>query len=62
MSENERADLEQELFQAPCTEADLEAHARRIREDSPRARTETVNRWGEEARQHYRDVRLRAER
>jgi hypothetical protein len=62
MPEHERAALEQDLFQPPCTEADLEAHARRIREDSPRARTETVNRWGEDARQHYREVRLRAER
>lgn len=56
-----RAALEEESFQPPCTEAELEAHARCIREDSPRARTETVNRWGEQARQHYRDVRRRAE-
>jgi ABC-type Fe3+ transport system substrate-binding protein len=56
LSIEERALLEAELFRPPCIEAELKEHARRINEESPRVRTETVNRWGEEARQRYREV------
>ena len=53
----ERQRLEEELFAPPCPEAELAAHARSIADDSPRVRTATVTRWGEEARQRYRRVR-----
>ena len=52
--------LEGELFQPPCTEAKLAQHTRRILQESPRLRTETVNRWGEASRRHYRDLARRA--
>jgi ABC-type Fe3+ transport system substrate-binding protein len=61
-SPDDRRALERDLFAPPCTEQDLDRHARRILESGPRARTETVNVWGEEARQRYRNVRRRAER
>jgi ABC-type Fe3+ transport system substrate-binding protein len=56
----DRRRLEEELFQPPCTEVELLTHARQIVEESPRVRTGTVNRWGEEARQRYRHVRAEA--
>jgi ABC-type Fe3+ transport system substrate-binding protein len=62
LSEENRARLEGDLFRPPCTEAELKEHARRINEESPRVRTETVNRWGEEARQRYREVARLAQR
>jgi len=62
LSAEERRRLEGELFQPPCSEADLREHARRIVEDGPRARLATVNRWGEEARARYRAVHRAAER
>jgi ABC-type Fe3+ transport system substrate-binding protein len=52
-----KAKLEKDLFTPRCSLAELEAHARSIRTESPRVRTERVNRWGEEARQHYRAIR-----
>jgi ABC-type Fe3+ transport system substrate-binding protein len=61
LPEEERQRLEAELFRPPCTEAELLTHAGQIVEDSPRVRTATVNRWGEEARQRYRRVRAAAE-
>jgi ABC-type Fe3+ transport system substrate-binding protein len=60
-SKEERARLEEELFSPPCSEKELMDHARNIVESSPRVRTLTVNRWGEEARQRYRRVRRSAE-
>jgi iron(III) transport system substrate-binding protein len=62
LSDDERARLEAELFRLPCSEAEVKEHARRIVEESPRVRTETVNRWGEEARQRYREVARLAQR
>jgi hypothetical protein len=61
LSAEKRQELEKELFRPPCTEAELQTHSRQIREDSPRVRTATINRWGEEARQRYRNVRVAAE-
>jgi ABC-type Fe3+ transport system substrate-binding protein len=55
-----RLALEQELFQPPCTEAELMAHARRIVEQGPRARAAQINQWGEDARSRYRAIRARA--
>src|SRR5207244_2140901 len=49
-----RRDLEEELFAPPCTLDELADHARRNVEEGPRARTVTINRWGEEARARYR--------
>jgi hypothetical protein len=51
-----RAALEAELFAPPCTETKLDAYAATLAAGSPRARTEMVTRWGEEARQRYRRV------
>ena len=62
LPEAEAKPLEAKLFALPCTEAELAAHARRIVEDSPRARAAQVNQWGEEARQRYRQVRREAQR
>jgi ABC-type Fe3+ transport system substrate-binding protein len=56
----DRERLEQELFAPPCSLDELNAHALRIIEDGPRARTLTINRWGEEVRQRYRRVRQQA--
>jgi ABC-type Fe3+ transport system substrate-binding protein len=55
-----RDGLEEELFAPPCSAEELAAHARAIAEQGPRVRTATVNRWGETARRHYRDIRRRA--
>jgi ABC-type Fe3+ transport system substrate-binding protein len=60
LSESERRDLEERLFAPPCTEAELMEHAGRIAGGNPRVRAETVNRWGEEARERYRDARRAA--
>jgi ABC-type Fe3+ transport system substrate-binding protein len=57
-----KAALSDRLFTPPCSLAELEAHARSIRTESPRVRTERVNRWGEEARQRYRTIRAEAQR
>jgi hypothetical protein len=57
-----RHDLEDELFAPPCTLDELTDHARRLAEEGPRARTVTVNRWGEEARERYRRVAREARR
>ncbi|HEV3257170.1 MAG TPA: extracellular solute-binding protein [Gemmataceae bacterium] len=57
LDRQERQRLEDELFAPPCSEAELAAHARSIADDSPRVRTATVTRWGEEARERYRRVR-----
>jgi ABC-type Fe3+ transport system substrate-binding protein len=56
----DRERLELELFAPPCSLEELNAHARSIVADGPRARTLTINRWGEEARRRYRDIRQRA--
>jgi ABC-type Fe3+ transport system substrate-binding protein len=56
-----RRRLEGKLFAPPCTHEELLAHARATAEGGPRARTLTINRWGEEARQRYRGVRTEAE-
>jgi ABC-type Fe3+ transport system substrate-binding protein len=60
LPDEQRRRLEDELFRPPCTEAELLAHARQILEESPRVRTATVNRWGEEARRRYRGVHTAA--
>lgn len=57
LPEEQRKELETELFQPPCTETELEAHARRIIEQGPRERAAQVNQWGESARQRYRRIR-----
>jgi ABC-type Fe3+ transport system substrate-binding protein len=57
----ERQRLERDLFAPLCAPEELTAHARSILEQGPRARTVTVNRWGEEARERYRRVRRAAE-
>jgi ABC-type Fe3+ transport system substrate-binding protein len=57
----ERERLERELFTTPITEEELKAHARNITAGNPRVRTATINRWGEQARKHYRDIRKHAE-
>jgi len=57
----DRLALEQELFQPPCTEAELMAHARRIIEQGPRARAAQINQWGEDARSRYRAIRALAD-
>jgi ABC-type Fe3+ transport system substrate-binding protein len=57
----ERAQLERELFQPPLTEKKLEEYAEAVRLEGPRRRTAVINRWGEEARQHYRRIRRAAE-
>jgi hypothetical protein len=58
---DQRARLEEDLFRPPATEADLADYARRLAREGPRFRTEALNRWGEQARQHYRTVRRQAE-
>jgi ABC-type Fe3+ transport system substrate-binding protein len=60
LSEEQRQALTAELFQPPCTEADLENYSRRVSEEGPRARVLQLNQWAENARQRYRDVRRRA--
>ncbi len=55
-----RQPLEHELFQPFVTEDELLAHARRIVEEGPRARAIAVNRWGEQARARYLDIRRQA--
>jgi ABC-type Fe3+ transport system substrate-binding protein len=60
LPEDKRAPWMHELFAPPCTEDELQLHARRSVEEGPRARTATVNRWGEEARARYRGIRRRA--
>jgi ABC-type Fe3+ transport system substrate-binding protein len=57
----ERQQLEDELFRPPVNEAQLMEHQRQITQGSPRMRAETVNRWGEETRKRYRDIKKRAE-
>jgi ABC-type Fe3+ transport system substrate-binding protein len=61
LPQSEREQLERQLFQARHTQKDLDDYARAIRVQSPRRRSETVNRWGEEARQHYQQIRRAAE-
>jgi ABC-type Fe3+ transport system substrate-binding protein len=61
LPQSEREQLERQLFQAPITKEDLDDHARAIRAQSPRRRSEIVNRWGEQARQHYQQIRRAAE-
>jgi ABC-type Fe3+ transport system substrate-binding protein len=61
LPEAERQPLEADLFAPPCRQEELMAHARAILEESPRVRTATINRWGEEARQRYRRIRRSAE-
>lgn len=56
LPEKERQKLEEELFQPPCSEAELAAYAKAITDGSPRVRTEQITRWGEEARQRYRRI------
>jgi ABC-type Fe3+ transport system substrate-binding protein len=53
--------LTRELFRPFVSEAELEQYAVGVRERGPRFRTETINRWGEEARERYRRVRRAAE-
>jgi ABC-type Fe3+ transport system substrate-binding protein len=55
-----RERFEHQLFAPPCSADDLMSHARGIVEFGPRVRTGTVNRWGEEARRRYRQVRAQA--
>src|SRR5262249_17797441 len=57
----QRRPLEDELFRPPNSEKDLLAYADRVVGAEPRTRTETINRWGETAREHYRAIRRRAE-
>lgn len=62
LSEPRRRQMEEELFRPPVTQDELLAHARRIVDQGPRARTLTVNQWGEQARERYRRIcRLAAE-
>jgi iron(III) transport system substrate-binding protein len=61
MSAGRRQQLEAELFAPFCTEAELLEHARRIKEDGPRYRTEAVNAWGRAARERYQLVRKAAQ-
>jgi ABC-type Fe3+ transport system substrate-binding protein len=56
----ERSRLEAELFEPPCTEAELSGYAATLAEGDPRVRTVTVTRWGEQARERYRRVRYAA--
>jgi hypothetical protein len=56
LAEEQRRRLSAELFAPFCTEEELTAHARRIVENGPRVRAETVNRWAEEARRRYRCI------
>src|SRR5262249_48290086 len=60
LSEPARKRLEDKLFAPPCTEAELQRHARLVLEEGPRVRTLALNRWGEDARQRYRAVREEA--
>jgi ABC-type Fe3+ transport system substrate-binding protein len=62
LPEAQKQELAADLFRPPCSAADLDAYARRVTEEGPRARVLQVNRWAEEARQRYRDVRRRAGR
>lgn len=57
LPEHERPPLENELFAPPCSASELEAYARQITEKSPQLRTETVTRWGVNARERYRRIR-----
>lgn len=56
LPDDERRELEAELFRAPCSEKELAEYARRIIAEGPRARASQVNAWGEEARNRYRRV------
>ncbi|MFL5244837.1 MAG: ABC transporter substrate-binding protein [Gemmataceae bacterium] len=56
----EKRMLEVDLFQPPCSHADLAQHACQIVEDGARVRNATVNDWGEQARERYRTVLRRA--
>src|SRR5262249_1962829 len=56
LSDDRRQALEEELFRPPCTDAELADYAKRIANESPRYRAETVNRWGEDARRRYANV------
>jgi hypothetical protein len=47
---------EKMLFTPPCSEAELDQYAKDITTKPPSYRAETINRWGEEARQGYRRV------
>jgi ABC-type Fe3+ transport system substrate-binding protein len=62
LSDAERARLEDELFQPPCSEAELNDAAKQMSAGGPRARTLILTRWGEEARARYRRVRLEAQK
>lgn len=58
LPEEERRRLEEELFRPPCTEEELFAYARAVAAGGPRVRAETLTRWGEEARQRYRRIKM----
>lgn len=60
LPEEQRRHLEEELFRPFCTEAELADHARRIVQDGPRARAETLNHWSEQARARYLRIRRSA--
>jgi hypothetical protein len=62
LPDDRRRALEEELFQPPCSEAELADYAKRIAVESPRYRAETVNRWGEAARRRYANVAREARR
>jgi hypothetical protein len=61
LAPEQRRQLEVELFAPFCTEAELAVHAAQIVDQGPRVRTETVNRWGERARQRYLRIRRLAQ-
>jgi ABC-type Fe3+ transport system substrate-binding protein len=58
----ERLALEADLFRPPCTEAELKEVTRRVADGGPRVRIATVNGWGDDARQRYRQVARQAGR
>jgi ABC-type Fe3+ transport system substrate-binding protein len=60
LSGAERSRLEDELFQPPCTEAELDDAAKEVASGGPRARALILTRWGEQARARYRRVRAKA--
>jgi hypothetical protein len=56
LSSEQRSRFEEELFRPPLSEEQIAAYARSLTEGSPRTRTETITRWGEEARQRYQRI------
>lgn len=60
LSGDERARLQAELFDPPCTEAQLAEHTRRTASEGQRARAAQVNQWSEDARQRYRRIAAEA--